>query len=385
MSTRRLCRLAAALLHASLSRGKKAAVCIVLTLPPPSERARRTLRRPGAAAAVCVVTVFFGVQSYAGTVTFGSGANTFNMEFVSIGNPNNGADTTGTPNPAGRVDYFYDLGKFEVSEDMITKYNANFGTANNLVITTDNRSTNKPATNITWNEAARFVNWLNISSGGVVAYKYANSTMTTNLTPWTSSDTLDYDASNPYRSKRATYFLPSYNEWYKAAYYDPNKSGGAGYWDYATGSDSAPSAVSGGTTAGTAVYFNQSAPADVSNAGGLSAYGVMGLNGNAREWEESSCDLTAGNYNTNGGSTRGYRGGNFGTTNVSVLSSSIRQCDSANLQNSNIGFRVASWTPVPGPLPLLGAAASYGWSRQLRKRIKLASSPTSASNASKPS
>jgi hypothetical protein len=130
--------------------------------PPRSlsaERARRTRRHPGiAAAAAGVVTVFLGVPSYARTVTFGSGVNQFAMDFVTIGNPGNAADTTGSPNPAGSVGYTYDIGKFEVSEDMITKYNANFGTANNLVITKDNRGTNKPATSISWNEAARFVN-----------------------------------------------------------------------------------------------------------------------------------------------------------------------------------------------------------------------------------
>ena len=41
--------------------------------------------------------------SYAAVVSFGSGANQFNMEFVTIGNPNNAADTTGAPNPAGAV------------------------------------------------------------------------------------------------------------------------------------------------------------------------------------------------------------------------------------------------------------------------------------------
>ncbi len=93
----------------------------------------------------------------AGTVTFGSGSNQFNMEFVTIGNPGNAADTTGDPNPAGAVGYEYGIGKFEVSEDMITKYNANFGTANSLAITKDTRGTNKPATSVSWNKAARFV------------------------------------------------------------------------------------------------------------------------------------------------------------------------------------------------------------------------------------
>src|SRR5262245_16783954 len=97
------------------------------------------------------------------------------MEFVPIGNSGNAADTTGSPNPAGSVAYEYLVGKFEVSEGMITKYNANFGTANSLVITTSSRGTDKPATFVRWNEAARFVNWLNTSTGGFAAYKFTSS------------------------------------------------------------------------------------------------------------------------------------------------------------------------------------------------------------------
>ena len=58
------------------------------------------------------------------TQTFGTGANAFTMDFVTIGNPNNVADTTGNPNPAGSVAYTYNLGKYEVSRDMITKANS---------------------------------------------------------------------------------------------------------------------------------------------------------------------------------------------------------------------------------------------------------------------
>ena len=49
------------------------------------------------------------------TETFGSGANAFTMDFVTIGNPNNAADTTGSPDPVGSVAYTYNLGKYEVS------------------------------------------------------------------------------------------------------------------------------------------------------------------------------------------------------------------------------------------------------------------------------
>ncbi len=56
--------------------------------------------------------------------TFGSGTNTFDIEFVTIGNPGNAADTSGSPNPAGAVAYSYRMGKFEISEQMIDKANA---------------------------------------------------------------------------------------------------------------------------------------------------------------------------------------------------------------------------------------------------------------------
>jgi formylglycine-generating enzyme required for sulfatase activity len=281
--------------------------------------------------------------SFAGTITFGSGGNTFNMEFVTIGNPNNTADTTGTPNPAGRVTYTYDIGKFEVSEDMINKFNA----SQSLQITKDTRGTAKPATRVSWNEAARFVNWLNTSTGGFAAYKFTTSGVNAHIALWTAADTLDYDATNPYRSKRATYVLPSYNEWYKAAYYNPNDST---YYDFPNGSNTAPTPVPSGTGAGTAVYNQTMAqgPADVDQAGGLSPYGVMGLGGNVWEWEESSADLA----NSSGSSTRGIRGGHWFNVS-SLLSSSARPLDfTANDENAfAVGFRVASLSSSAAAVP----------------------------------
>ena len=345
---------------------------------------------PGqAAAAACVVTSLFGVPSLANTVTFGSGPNQFNMEFVTIGNPNNAADTTGDPNPAGAVGYTYDIGKFEVSRDMITKYNANFGTANSLVITLQDMSSfggngaDRPATGISWNEAARFVNWLNTSTGNQAAYKFTTSGVNDNIALWQSGDT-GYDANNKYRNSLAKYVLPSHNEWYKAAYYNPNDST---YYDFPNGSNTAPTAVVSGTTAGTAVYglVFGCCPADVTNAGGLSPYGVMGLGGNASEFEETSFDL----LNSSGSSDRGVRGGFWGDPSPAALelSSSSRLNRAPTGELLLRGFRVASPSSddvagVPGPLPLFGFAAGYGWSRCLRKRIKLGSSPTFASKPS---
>ena len=181
-------------------------------------------------------------------ITFEIGGNQFTMNFVDIGNAGNADDTTGRPNPAGAVGYAYGLGKYEVSEDMITKFNA----SQTLQITKTLRGTNKPATSVSWNEAARFTNWLNTSTGGSAAYKFTTSGVNDNIALWGSGDA-GYDASNPYRNSLATYVLPSMDEWYKAAYYNPTTST---YFDFPNGSNTAPTAVSSGTADGTASASN---------------------------------------------------------------------------------------------------------------------------------
>ena len=98
--------------------------------------------------------------------TFGSGANSFDIDFVTIGNPGNPPDAN--PNPAGAVPYPYRIGKYEISEQMIDKANALGG----LGITKDTRGPDMPATSVTWYEAAKFVNWLNTSAGSLPVYKF---------------------------------------------------------------------------------------------------------------------------------------------------------------------------------------------------------------------
>lgn len=45
------------------------------------------------------------------TESFGTGDNVFTMDFVTIGNPNNAADETGTPRPAGPVSLHLQFGQ----------------------------------------------------------------------------------------------------------------------------------------------------------------------------------------------------------------------------------------------------------------------------------
>ena len=273
------------------------------------------------------------------------------MEFVTIGDAGNAADTdlNAAPLNAGSVGYTYGIGKFEVSRDMITKYNTNFGTANNLEITMADMAlyggngVNRPATGIAWNEAARFGNWLNDSQGFAKAYKFADGSATrANIQLWTSGDA-GYNASNRYRNSLAKYVLPDYNEWYKAAYYKPTNST---YYDYANGSNTAPNAVASGEGDNTAVYGQQyeAGPADVDKAGGLSPYGVMGLNGNVWEWEESSFDL----LNSSGSSVRGLRGAAFHNDGVTSSSERFFYQPAPNT-GEDLGFRVVILNSDPPP------------------------------------
>ena len=272
------------------------------------------------------------------------------MDFVTIGNPGNAADTTGSPNPVGSVAYTYNIGKYEVSRDMINKANA----AGSLGITMWDMTSfggngiNRPATEISWSEAARFVNYLNTSSGSTAAYKFDGSG---NFQLWSSSEA-GYNAINQFRNSLAKFFLPSTDEWYKAAYGSPNGS----WYNYPTGSDNAPTAVAGGTAANTAVYSSvafhgQTGPADINNAGGLSPYGTMGQGGNVVELTESAFD----GINDLATDLRELRGGSwfFSAADMNSLDrESYLAISSTSLYIGLQGFRVAS-VPEPSSLSLL--------------------------------
>ena len=261
------------------------------------------------------------------------------MDFVDVGHAGNAADTTGAPNPAGSVTYAYRMGRYEVSRDMINKANAAGGLAISLadMTTFGGNGPARPATGVSWIEAARFVNWLNTSSGHQPAYNIVAGSFGL----WTSGEAWMLGGQNLFRHKDAVFFLPSESEWYKAAYYDPSA---ATYRDYPTGSDTAPSAVTGGTTAGTAVfgYPGSQGPADIMNAGGASPYGTVGQGGNVWEWHESALD----GVNDSATELRELRGAGWRDP-VSDLASAALHSGDPTLENSFIGFRVAS---VPEPI-----------------------------------
>ena len=272
--------------------------------------------------------------------TFGSGDNAFSMEFVTIGSPGNAADTTGSPNSAGSVAYTYNLGIYEVSRVQITK--ANLGIMMAEMGSYGGNGANRPATGVTWYDAAKYVNWLNTSTGGTAAYKFDGSGT---FQLWSAGDA-GYNANNQFRNSLAKYVIASSNEWYKGAYGNRD-----GTWNnYATGSDSLPTAVSSGAAANTAVYGGRSGPADITSAGGLSPWGTMGQGGNVWEWNETAYD----GINNAAGESRELRGGSW-YFNSSGLGASSRFSYNPPYETFDFGFRVASVPePSTGLLVLLG-------------------------------
>ena len=303
-------------------------------------------------AAAVLFAAFTFISNPAQADTFGTSGNEFTIDFVNIGNAGNAADTTGY----GAVPYEYRASTYEITQNAITKATAS-GMAN---VTAGAWTGNQPAADIDWYEAAAFVNFLNTSSGKTVAYDLTFSNGSWSMALWSNDQAWTAGGTNLYRNKDAFYFLPSENEWYKAAYYN---AAWTNYFLYPTASNTAPTAVASGTNADTAVYqFVSFSPAVVNAAGGLSSYGTMGQGGNIWEMNETAFDGS----NNSPSESRALRGGSY-PNDATRLVSSYHQATEPLDSAASIGFRVAS---VPEPstyvLLLMAGAGCLLWKRRKR-------------------
>jgi formylglycine-generating enzyme required for sulfatase activity len=219
----------------------------------------------------------------------------------------------------------------------------------------------KPVNYVSWFDAARVSNWLMNGATSSSSTETGAYTLVGGQTSGTAP------AVNP----GATFYVPTEDQWYKAAYYKGSGTN-AGYWQYATQvTGTAPTAVSA-TTVGTGTsggvspvisgnFANYNSAADwnsrvgnvttVGTNGGPSAYGAFDMSGNVFEWN----DLTGA-----AGSSRGLRGGCWGNNAFDVSSSGRLTVDPSDESyfTGDVGFRLAS--PVSGPsgVPEIDAAGA---------------------------
>lgn len=335
-----------------------------------------------------------GVQLSHGAVTF---------DWATVGNPGNLGELSGEsvgfgPEAiVGGVDYAYRISKHEVTAGQYAEFlNAvaasdpnqlyNGGMAGDrgckiLRMGTDGSYTysvaadwvNRPVNYVSFIDAMRFANWLD------------NGQPTGPQGSETTEDGVYKisDGKTEIRSKTAKYFIPTEDEWYKAAYYDPDSEN---YYDYATSTNSLPNhnliAPDPGNSANYHSFHNYhplestytlGSPYYRTEVGEFenspSPYGTFDQTGNVWEWNEAviiAPDLGVPSAH------RGIRGGSYDDfVYAFFLRAGSRGYTYSNRHSDTIGFRVAAAIPEPSTQALLmGIAGAMTLMRQ-RKTQRL--------------
>ena len=239
------------------------------------------------------------------------------------------------------------------------------GSSGNFTYTFDPSIANRPIVGVSWFSAARFVNWY-VNGGNATA---SSETGTYTLSSGTGTGAIAT------RSTNAKVWLPSADEWYKAAFYNPSTSS---YTLWPSNSNTVPTASAPTATANTANYNSANAAA-TSVVGGYtnttSAYGAFDMFGNTKEWTDST-GKSSGSVTVPG--TAYSLGASWASSSVQagIFNSQTSQFNSQLYVSSantgaTLGFRVAA---VPEPSNMIAAALGLGGliAVHMVKRRKLA-------------
>ena len=293
------------------------------------------------------------------------------LDWSFVGDPGNQGELVGTnvqggggPNGiAGAVDYTYRIGTYEVTNSQyaaflnakdptganaLRLYSVSLGTDTiNGGITLDNGGAdgskyavmpghdNLPVNYVTWYSAIRFANWTNNGQGNSDTERGAYTLFGGTPTP--------SNAASIYRNPTARAFLPSENEWHKAAYYDPLTQS---YFRYATRSNLPPNYLLDPQDTNAANYTPGGWPdpdyelaiGHVTDVGAFasspSPYGTFDQSGNVWEWNENTIISI-------GYAFRGMRGGTYSEI-WDHLTGPYRGSGDPNGDYVGVGFRLAS-------------------------------------------
>lgn len=320
-----------------------------------------------------------------------SSASNVTIDTVPVGNPGNSSDpATALINfPVfGAVNYNYRMGSFEITNgqyveflnakaasDPLQLFNAlmahditRSGSSPNYTYSPAAFSANRPVAAVNYYDTLRFINWLNNGQGNGDTETGAYTLL--GGTPIPTNPQTAPIARNP----GAQWYLPSADEWFKAAFYQPAALGGpsSSYWLYATHSNVDPTAAvvnSSGSIfnlgPNVATYFGPtgtfgSGTGGVSNVGGAgplnaSFYGTYDQNGNVNEWTDTFYHLFPL-----------LMGGSFHDSSISLKSTWAWSTTPPTDISPAIGFRVMM---IPEPSTGALAILSLGLMWTLRKRL----------------
>jgi|GEM_PF-433383 len=213
----------------------------------------------------------------------------------------------------------------------------------------------RPITYVSWSDAARFANWMSNGQPSGPAGPTTTENGAYNLEGVLPGQAVTRNAINPNTGKAPDFFIPLQDEWYKAAFYSPQKSSsGPGYYLYATQSDTLPgndiNAVNSPNqlnylnnqielciTQQTDYLANQNYLTDVGVfSASASHYGTFDQNGNVYQWND---------LDGSAGPSRGLRGGYWFAAGPSIIATGYAEVSPAR-EASDTGFRLAG-----GPLP----------------------------------
>jgi hypothetical protein len=278
-----------------------------------------------------------------------SATATVTIDWVTVGHAGNTADTTGY----GAVSYEYQIGKYEVTNaqyaeflnakaatDSYGLYNSSMasyginqnGSSGSFTYSVTSGLGNRPVVYVSWFDAARMANWM--ISGNTETGAYTLNGATDGIF---------------YKNAGATVYIPTEDEWYKAAYYN---GGTSSYSLYPNGQNSI-------TTANANYDWSVGDTTDVGTySSDPSMYGTFDQGGNVGEWNDAVID----------GSSRGLRGGTLLSLGGDLASSSRDYYDPwLEDDSAYFGFRLAS-VAVPEPSSLVLTVLASGMMLIRRKR-----------------
>ena len=302
-------------------------------------------------------------------VTVMQAAQPVTIALSTVGNPGNAADPA-TGSLYGNVNYTFNIGTYDVTVSQYTaflnavaqtdtyglynsalngsgSYNgeciSQSGSSGSYSYAVMGSSGNFPITYVSWFDAARFSNWLNNGQ----PQTHVENASTTEDGAYTLNGTMSGVSVS--KNPLAQWYIPSEDEWYKAAYYDPTlNSGTGGYWTYATQSNTAPgNSWANRTLANEANYeFTMGVAPYLTPVGSFtnsaSAYGTFDQAGDVFNWNDAVI------Y----GWCRGLRGGPWNYSFYSLQSWYSDFLGPADLGPS-VGIRVAN-APEPTSVMLIG-------------------------------